>query len=196
MKVIGLTGGIGTGKTEVSRILQGLGAEVISADAMGRQAYARGAEGWRRVVDEFGEGVLGPDGEVDRTKLGAAVFSDERRLRRLNAIVHPLIRSLVEKRLGELGDRGTRVAVIEAALLLEAGWVDMVDEVWVVTADEDTAVARAAARSGLKSEAIRARVGAQMPQSERVARADVVIENTGNLDRLRARVTEVWKNRI
>ena len=196
MKIIGLTGGIGTGKTEVSRILEGLGAQVISADAMGQLAYAPGTEGWRRVVEEFGGDVLGPRGEVDRTKLGATVFSDERRLRKLNAIVHPLIRSMVEKRLEELGDRGAPVAVVEVVLLLEAGWTGLVDEVWVVAADEDVAVARAAARSGLEPEAVRARAQAQMPQSERVARADVVIENNESLESLRVRVSELWKNRI
>jgi dephospho-CoA kinase len=196
VKIIGLTGGIGTGKTEVSRILEGLGAQVISADAMGQLAYAPGTEGWRRVVEEFGGDVLGPRGEVDRTKLGATVFSDERRLRKLNAIVHPLIRSMVEKRLEELGDRGAPVAVVEVVLLLEAGWTGLVDEVWVVAADEDVAVARAAARSGLEPEAVRARAQAQMPQSERVARADVVIENNESLESLRVRVSELWKNRI
>ena len=196
VKIIGLTGGIGTGKTEVSQVLEGLGAEVISADAMGRLAYARNTDGWRLVVDEFGEGVLGPDGAVDRVRLGAAVFSDERQLRRLNSIVHPLIRSMVENRLAELGKRGTQVVVIEAALLLEARWDDLVDEVWVVAASEDLAVGRAAARSGLEPDAVRARVRAQMPQSERVARADVVIENSGSLESLRVRVSEVWRNRI
>ncbi len=196
MKIIGITGDIGAGKTEVSRILEGLGAEVISADAMGRLAYAPGTEGWRRVVEEFGEEVLAPGGEVDRTKLGVTVFSDERRLRKLNAIVHPLIRSMVEKRLEELGDRGAPVAVVEVVLLLEAGWAGLVDEVWVVAADEDVAVARAAARSGLELEAIRARARAQMPQSERVARADVVVENNESLESLRVRVSELWKNRI
>lgn len=196
VKIIGITGDIGAGKTEVSRILEGLGAEVISADAMGRLAYAPGTEGWRRVVEEFGEEVLAPGGEVDRTKLGVTVFSDERRLRKLNAIVHPLIRSMVEKRLEELGDRGAPVAVVEVVLLLEAGWAGLVDEVWVVAADEDVAVARAAARSGLELEAIRARARAQMPQSERVARADVVIENNESLESLRVRVSEFWKNRI
>jgi dephospho-CoA kinase len=196
VKIIGITGDIGAGKTEVSRILEGLGAEVISADAMGRLAYAPGTEGWRRVVEEFGEEVLAPGGEVDRTKLGVTVFSDERRLRKLNAIVHPLIRSMVEKRLEELGDRGAPVAVVEVVLLLEAGWAGLVDEVWVVAADEDVAVARAAARSGLELEAIRARARAQMPQSERVARADVVVENNESLESLRVRVSELWKNRI
>ena len=131
MIVIGLTGGIGTGKSQVATILQDMGVEVINADVLGHQVYEPRTEGWREVVEAFGKDVLTPTGEVDRKKLGATVFSDPEALGRLNAIMHPRIYQMVEERLEGLKDEGRQVVVVEAALLVEANWVSLVDEVFI-----------------------------------------------------------------
>ena len=196
MLVIGVTGGIGTGKTAVTHILKELGADIIGADDVGHEAYNRGTKAWREVVDEFGEDVLAPDGEVDRGKLGSIVFDDEGALERLNAIVHPRIRSMIEERVRELRERGSKVAVVEAALLLEAGWESLADEIWVTVAPGEKVLERVRNRSDLDVQEIRARVLSQMPQRERLADADAVIDNGGSLDDLRQRVRTLWHERV
>ena len=200
MFVIGLTGGIGTGKSEVSRLLGELGAEVIEADKVAHQAYEPGTPGWREVVQAFGEGVLDADGRIDRKRLGGIVFDDEQARERLNGIIHPIVRRLLEERIAELERQGTRVAVIEVPLLVEAikqqsRWTRMLDEIWVVTALEDQAVARVQARSGLDETAIRARIGSQATEDERIQYADSVIDNSGSLEELRQEVTNLWRER-
>lgn len=200
MFVIGLTGGIGTGKSEVSRLLGELGAEVIEADKVAHEAYEPGTPGWREVVETFGEDVLDADGRIDRKALGGIVFDDEQARERLNAIVHPIVRRLLEERIAKLEHEGTRVAVIEVPLLVEAikqqsRWTRMLDEIWVVTAPEEQAVARVCARSGLDEEAIRARIGSQATEEERIELADAVIDNGGSLEGLRREVTNLWRER-
>ena len=196
MLVIGLTGGIGTGKTEVSRILADLGAEIVNADFLGHQAYEPHTETWRQVVEAFGEGILTETGEVDRRKLGPIVFADERALKRLNAIVHPRIRQMIVERLDEMGARGLGAAVVEAALFIEAGWTPLADELWVTAAPEETVIERVRTRTGLDEKAIRARIDSQMPQQERLRHADVIVENDGSLDTLRERVERLWHERV
>ena len=196
MLVIGLTGGIGTGKTEVSRILVDLGAEIINADVLGHQAYEPHTETWRQVVEAFGEGILTETGEVDRRKLGPIVFADERALRRLNAIVHPRIHQMIVERLDDLGARGLGAVVVEAALFIEAGWTPLADELWVTAAPEETVIERVRARTGLDEKAIRARIDSQMPQQERLRHADVIVENDGSLDTLRGLVKRLWCERV
>ena len=196
MLVIGLTGGIGTGKTEVSRILADLGAEIINADALGHQAYEPQTETWRQVVEAFGEGILSETGEVDRRKLGPIVFADERALKRLNAIVHPRIRQMIVERIDDLGAKGLGAAVVEAALFIEAGWTPLADEMWVTSAPEETVIERLRARTGLDENAIRARIDSQMPQQERLKHADVIVENDGSLETLRGRVKRLWHERV
>ena len=196
MVVVGLTGGMGTGKSEVSRMLQDLDAVLINADQVGHETYAPGTEAWREVVDTFGEEVLYPGGEIDRRKLGSIVFNDPQALAKLNAIMHPRMASVIGERVRELKKRGVGVIVLEAALLIEANWTPLTDEVWVVTAPEDTAVQRIRARSGLPEDAVRARIRTQLSQEERVRRADAVIDNAGSLEELRQAVTDLWKQRI
>ena len=200
MFVIGLTGGIGTGKSEVSRLLGELGAEVIEADRVAHEAYEPGARGWREVVEAFGERVVGGDGRIDRKALGGIVFGDEQARERLNGIIHPIVRRLLEGRIAELERQGARVVVIEVPLLVEAirqqsRWTRMLDEIWVVTAPEDQAVARVRARSGLDEAAVRARVGSQATERERIEYADAVIDNGGSLEGLRREVTNLWRER-
>ena len=200
MFVIGLTGGIGTGKSEVSRLLGALGAEVIEADKVGHEAYEPGTPGWREVVEAFGDGVLDADGRIDRKRLGGIVFDDEQARERLNGIVHPIVRRLLEERIEGLEREGARVVVIEVPLLIEAikqqsRWTRMLDEIWVVTAPEEQVVARVRARSGLDEKAIRTRIGSQATERERIEHADAVIDNSGSLEGLRREVTNLWRER-
>ena len=200
MFVIGLTGGIGTGKSEVSRLLGTLGAKVIEADKVGHEAYEPGTPGWREVVEAFGEGVLDADGRIDRKRLGGIVFGDEQARERLNAIVHPIVRQLLKERIAGHERKGARVVVIEVPLLIEAikqqsRWTRMLDEIWVVTAPVEQVVARVQARSGLDETAIRARIGSQATERERIEHADAVIDNSGSLEGLKRKVTNLWCER-
>ncbi|MCH8869481.1 MAG: dephospho-CoA kinase [Chloroflexi bacterium] len=196
MFVIGLTGGIGTGKTRVSEMLGALGAAIVNADLLGHRVYEPQSEGWREVVDAFGREVLTPDGEIDRRKLGPIVFGDPEALQKLNAIAHPKIYKLAEESIKKLAEQGREVAVLEAALLIEAKWTPLVDEVWVTVAPEQDVVRRIQERNGLDEEAIRSRMAAQMSQDGRVAHADVVVSNAGDLNELRNKIQELWDSRV
>ena len=192
MRTIGLTGGIGSGKSAVADILRELGAFVIDADAVAHEVYRPGSDGWREVVEAFGGEVAGPSGEIDRRKLAAIVFGDTAQVERLNRIVHPRTRDLVAERLGQAEKSGETAAVVEAPLLFEAGWEDMFDEVWVVAAPEDTSVRRVAEARGIGAESVRSRMRAQMSNEDRLDRADAAIDNSRSLDDLRGSVTEAW----
>ena len=192
MRTIGLTGGIGSGKSAVSDILRDLGAFVIDADVVAHEVYRPDSDGWREVVEAFGSEIAGPSGEVDRGKLAAIVFGDAAQLERLNRIVHPWTRSLVSERLDNARQSGETAAAVEVPLLFEAGWEDMFDEVWVVAAPEETAVRRVEEARGTDAESVRSRMRAQMSNEDRLSRADLAIDNSRSLDDLRAAVTEAW----
>ncbi len=192
MRTIGLTGGIGSGKSAVSDILRDLGAFVIDADGVAHEVYRPGSDGWREVVEAFGSEIAGPSGEIDRGKLAGIVFGDSVRLMTLNSIVHPRIRRLVLERLDAARQSGVSAAVVEVPVLFEAGWEDMFDEVWVVAAPEETAVSRAVGSRGIDEESIRSRMRAQMSNEDRLSRADAAIDNSRSLDDLRASVTAAW----
>ena len=194
MLVIGLVGGIGSGKSVASAMLAELGAEVINADLVGHEVYEPGKPGFDAIVAEFGAGVVGEDGRIDRKKLGPVVFADGAKLERLNAIVHPLIRVELERRIARAREKGdVRAVVVEAAILLEAGWRSLVDQVWVVSARRDDVVERLAAQRGMAAAETDARMAKQMTDAERRSAADVVIENVGSLDDLRTRLTGLWQ---
>ncbi len=197
MKVLGLTGGIGSGKTAASQVLAELGAVVIDADRVGHETYLPGTPGWDRVVSAFGRGVVAADGTIDRKRLGAIVFGDPAKLAQLNAIVHPLIRDAVAARIRALRAAAEATAiVVEAALLVEARWDALVDEVWVVTARPDVVEHRLIVQRNLDPNAIAARVKAQLSDQERTAAAAVVIDNSGSLEELRERLTVLWRERV
>ncbi len=193
MKVIGLTGGIGSGKSTVSRILAELGAVLIDADAVGHEAYQPGTETWKEVVAAFGQEVVAADGSIDRKKLGAIVFGDPAELERLNGIMYPRMHEMMADRIEEYRRQGVKVVVLEAAILLEAGWVSLADEIWLTVASESAVVERAKERTGLPEEQIRSRIHSQLSNEERKKRASVVISNDGSLDELRAKVEELWE---
>ena len=196
MLVIGLTGGIGTGKSEAARHMVSLGAELIDADRVGHEAYTPHAEAWRRVVEAFGEGILGPDGEIDRRSLGAIVFSDPEQLARLNGIMHPLMAGMVQEKINGFREDGTDVVVVEAALLFEAGWDSLVQEVWVTDSPEESVIGRLAQRNGMSEEEARKRLAAQMSREERLGRADIVIDNSLGVAEMQAAINELWATRV
>ncbi len=196
MLVIGLTGGIGTGKSYVAHVLKNMGACLVNADLLGHELYEPGRQGWCQVTSAFGEGVLSDDRRIDRSKLGEIVFNDSASLEQLNSIMHPLIFRLAEKRIEDLSRDGASVVVLEAALLIEADWVSLVDEIWVTVSNEDDVVNRIKERNGLSEDAIRARMSAQMSQVERVLHADIVIENGESLADLDIQIQDLWRKRV
>jgi len=190
--VIGLTGGIGSGKSTVSSFLARLGAVVLSADEIGHEAFRPHTETWQEVVNAFGEEILKAGGEVDRQKLSDIVFNDAEALARLNQIMHPRMHGIAEKRIEEIKQQGAEVAVLEAPLLVEANWLDLVDRVWVTAATEATVVGRLCHRSGLSEAQALARINSQLPSEERIKYADEVIDTSGTLSEVEARVKELW----
>ena len=195
MFVIGLTGGIGTGKTQVSQTLQALGATVINADLVGHEAYLPQTETWRAVVNAFGPDILDADNQIDRGRLGGIVFSDPAQLDLLNSIVHPRIYAIISDRIDALKADGVRTVVVEAALLIEAGWTPLADEIWVVTAPRDRVLSRLTGR-GMSSDQAIARIESQMSQDDRISYADVVVANDSGISELESSVRQEWSSRI
>jgi len=193
MTVIGLTGGIASGKSTVSQMLSELGAIVIDADKVGHEALRPHSDAWREVVSAFGSGILGQNEEIDRGKLADIVFDDPKALEQLNRIMHPLMYRVVEQRIEALRRQRVEVVVLEAALLIEANWTDLIDQVWVTVAPESDVIDRLRSQKGFTEEQARARINSQMSIAERSKCADVVIENDSDLDTLRGRVEGLWQ---
>ena len=196
MRVIGLTGGIASGKSTVAGMLAERGVPVIDADQLAREVVAPGTEALQEIVAVFGGGVVGPDGSLNRPALAARVFGEPELRRRLEEIVHPAIKRLAEVRLAELSRRGEPVAVYMAALLIEAGVTDRVDEVWVVYADRETQLRRVMARDGVDRAAAEQRLMAQMPMAEKCRHGRIVIDNNGSPEELRQRVAEIVRQEL
>ena len=193
MTTIGLTGGIASGKSTVARRLKRLGAKVVDADRLGHRAYAPGTPGFAKVVDAFGREVLADDGTVDRRRLGGKVFGNPAELKKLTDIVWPEIGRLADAEIAaQRAANPNGVVVLEAAVLVEAGWGHGLDEIWVVVVAHDCAVERAVARGGLSADEARARIAAQTTNAERRRLADVVLDNSGSLAHLQAQVDAEW----
>ncbi len=191
--VIGLTGGIASGKSVVSGMLAERGALVIDADKVGHEAYAPGSDCYAAVVVAFGKDIVAQDGEIDRKALGAKVFGDPAKRKQLEGIVWPWMRKTMDGRLATIRAKGTPVVVLEAAVLIEADWVPITDQVWVVVVSPEVARQRIIERNGLTAEQADARINAQLSNADRVQRAQVVIDNSGTLDELRERVDAAWQ---
>ena len=197
MRTVGLTGGFGSGKSAAAKILGELGGHVIGADRLGHEAYRPGSQGWSQVVDAFGHDIVGADGTIDRRRLGEIVFADRAQLARLNAIVHPLIREAIRDQIAARHAAGEGGAIVlEAAVLIEAGWVSLVDEVWVIVAKREAIFERLAAKQGLDSAAIEVRLKVQLSDEERSRHADAVIDNNGTLQELAAQLSRLWRGRV
>ena len=192
MRVIGLTGGIGTGKSAVSRLLRNKGVTVIDADEATRAVQASGSEGLRRLVGEFGPSILAPDGGLDRARLAAIAFADPEARQRLNAIVHPMVREWMADRQIEAEARGEAYVVLDIPLLFESRGATGLDDVILVYAPEELALRRLVEQRGMPEEEARARIAAQMPIEDKRPLARHVIENTGTLKELRDRTDRVW----
>lgn len=192
MKIIGLTGGYGSGKSAVAKFLAELGAMVIDVDEVGHEIFKPGTEAWRAVVGTFGQGIISTDGTIDRHKLGKIVFRDPDARARLNQTMHPRILERVKAMIEEYERSGADIVVIEAPLLLEARWKSMVDEVWVTSAPQTTVISRIKEQRGISESESLARIRTQLTDEERIQQADVVIYTDCTLDELKDRVTELW----
>jgi dephospho-CoA kinase len=193
MLLVGLTGGIGSGKSTVARMLAERGAVVLDADAFAREAIAAGTPGFRAVAERFGEEVVDPDGGLDRPGLAAIVFADDEARRDLEAIVHPEVRRRLVRAIEAHAD-GDDILVIDSPLLVEAGQGGSVQLLVVVTAPEEAQLERLAADRGMSEEEVRARMAAQMPPEEKAANADVVLDNDGDLLDLERQVERLWRD--
>jgi dephospho-CoA kinase len=193
MYTIGLTGGIGTGKSVVAQVLAEQGAVILDADRVGHQVYLRGRPAYDELIAEFGGEIVAGDGSIDRKKLGPIVFSSPEKLARLNAITHPRMKEMMRENLADAARTGAKMAVLEAALLFDAGWDDLTDEVWVTVVDAETAACRASERGGIPVEQVLERIQkAQMASDERIRRSDVVIDTSGTVEETRQRTLEAW----
>ena len=193
-RVIALTGGMASGKSTAARFLKEQGAHVIDADVLGHRAYAVGSPAHARVVETFGSEVLAAGGTIDRKVLGAKVFGKPAELKKLTDIVWPAIRALAAEEIAEVRRAGTApVVVLEAAVLLEAGWQDLGDEVWVNIVDREVAIARAMQRDRFSRAMVEKRLDAQLGNAERIERADVVIDNNGTVEEMLAQLRTHWE---
>ncbi|HET9169770.1 MAG TPA: dephospho-CoA kinase [Actinospica sp.] len=189
---VGLTGGIGAGKSTVARLLAAHGAIVLDADLAARAVVEPGTEGLAEVVEAFGPEVLRADGSLDRAALAAVVFADEERRARLNAIVHPRVRAWMAERAAEAPEGS--VVVQDIPLLVEGGLAPLFEYIVVVDADDDTRIARLVADRGMTEPEARARIAAQAPRELRNAAADRLIENSGGKEELEKAVAELWRD--
>ena len=198
--VICLTGGLASGKSTAARFLQEQGAHVIDADVLGHRTYEPASPAHAQVVAAFGRDVLAADGTIDRKVLGARVFGKPAELKTLTDIVWPAIRALAAQEIAEARAAGNeressppRVVVLEAAVLFEAGWQDLGDEVWVNIVEREIAIARAMQRDHISRATVESRLDSQLSNAERIARADVVIDNNGTLEQMLAQLRSHWQ---
>ena len=194
MRVLGLTGGIASGKSTAADRLKELGAIVLDADRYGHRAYDKDSEGFHAVVNEFGHDIVGQDGEIDRRVLGGKVFGDPEQLERLTNIVWPVIRELASAEIAELrGREPETIIVLEAAVLIEAEWQDLADEIWVVAVAPEAARKRLMGRNNFTEEQAQARIDAQISNEERLKHADVAIDNDGALKDFIEAIDAEWE---
>ena len=191
--IIGLTGGIASGKSTVAQALGDRGAHIIDADKLGHTAYLAGSGAFDQVVAAFGSDVVADDGEIDRRKLGGKVFGNEAALKQLTDIVWPAIRAMAEKEIANAQRTAPeRIVVLEAAVLIEADWLDLADQIWVTVVEPAVAIERACARDNLSADAVQTRLDAQLSNDERKSYADHVIDNSSDQAHLLAQVESLW----
>ncbi|MEX2236749.1 MAG: dephospho-CoA kinase [Dehalococcoidia bacterium] len=192
MHVVGLTGGIGSGKSTVAARLEEHGAVVVDVDRVAHGTYRKGQPAYDALLAHFGEGIVGEDGEIDRRLLGAAVFGDPAQLKALTDVVWPATYRASRDAIRAERDKGAAVVVLEAAVLIEANWMDTSDEIWVITTSPENAIQRVMTRNGLTRQQAQERIASQLSNEERLVYADVHIANDGSLEELYQRVDEEW----
>lgn len=191
--IICLTGGIASGKSTAVKYLAGKGAHIIDADVLGHRAYDPGTAAFEQVITTFGEDVRGDDGQIDRKVLGGKVFGKPDALKQLTDIVWPEIRRLAEAEIDQVKrSDAEKIIVLEAAVLFEAGWDDIGDEVWVITADRETAISRTMARDDVPRDAVEKRLNSQLSNEEREAKAHRTLRNQGNEQDLYQQLDAAW----
>lgn len=191
--IIGLTGGIASGKSTAARYLSALGAHVIDADILGHRVYEPGTVAHTAIIKTFGESVRGMNNQIDRKILGAKVFGNTQALKKLTDIVWPEIQRLAKSEISAIqAEFEDTIVVLEAAVLLEANWDDMMDEIWVIVVEQEVAIKRATARDGVDAAAIQSRIDAQLSNEERAAKATVVIHNSATEKDLMAYLEAEW----
>ena len=195
MKIIGLTGGIGSGKTTVARFLADMGAVVIDADTIGHEILDTDLKVQEELAEAFGKRVIRENGTVDRARLGRLVFSDPEVRARLNRLMHPLIYQRITTRIEDYRRRKVSILVLEVPLLVETKGISLVDEVWVTVASEATVLKRLSEKPGLSKAEALARIGSQLASDERIKRADEVINTDCSLEELKTKVGELWHRR-
>ena len=196
MRIIGLTGGIASGKTSVALMLEQLGAAVVDADLLAREVVQPGEQALDQIVAAFGTGVLNGDGSLNRAALAEIVFSDPAARRVLESITHPAIRARADQKLAALREQGVPAVFYVAPLLIEAGNSARVDEIWVVYLDRESQLARLMARDSLDRDAALRRIASQMPMEEKRKLGRVVIDNSGTREELEAQVRRLWSEEI
>ncbi|XP_069490531.1 bifunctional coenzyme A synthase isoform X1 [Ambystoma mexicanum] len=197
--VIGLTGGSGSGKSAIAKRLKNLGAAMIDCDKLGHEAYSPGGVAYEQVIEEFGPDIVDADGTINRRILGSCVFGDKTQLKRLTDIVWPAIAQLAREKIAEAADEGKAVCVMDAAVLLEAGWTDMVHELWITVIPEKEAITRIIQRDGVSEEAAKSRLANQMTNSQRLQHANVVLCTLWEPEVTQNQVEKAWNlllNRI
>ncbi len=192
IRVVGLTGGIATGKSSVARFLAERGAVIIDADELARIAVEPGSPALARIVAQFGADVLLPDGSLDRRRMRSVVFGNDERRRQLEEILHPEIRRLAGERIAAASAAGRKVVFYMAPLLIEAGVTDQVDEIWVVTVKPEVQILRLMARDGISREEARRIIDSQMPLAEKERYGSVVIDNSGDLEQTLELLAAIW----
>ncbi|KAB0672304.1 dephospho-CoA kinase [Oryzomonas sagensis] len=196
IRVIGLTGGVATGKSSVARFFEERGVPVVDADQLAREAVKPGSPCLARLAALFGAGVLRGDGTLDRKRVAGIVFADAGKRRQLEALLHPEIRRLAEERIARAAAAGQRTLVYMAPLLIEAGVTDRVDEIWVVTVRPEVQLERLMARDGIGREEAERIIGSQMPLAEKERHGRVVIDNSGTLEETRLLLAAIWDKEI
>lgn len=191
MLIVGLTGNIATGKSEVASMFRDMGAQIIDADRIAREVVEKGSPALNDIIDNFGEEVLNKDGSLNRKALGEIVFRDPEKLSKLNEITHPRIMERIRSKLREYRSQGCDIVIIEAALIVEKGGMkDLIDKLVIVTSDEEEQISRLMKRDGISREDALYRIGSQMPISEKIKHADYVIDNSKSLDKTRKQVSK------
>jgi dephospho-CoA kinase len=196
MFVIGITGGIGVGKTTVTNILSKMGVDVLLADNLAHEVYPYGSDSWNQIVEYFGVGILDTDNQINRKKLANCVFTDSNALKKLNDIVHPPLRNMIDSILRDKAENQVQIVLLEAAILLFAGWQDIVDEIWLVQTPRELVENRLSKIGKFNSKDLGNRLNAQMHYFDNKELADIIIDNSSTKEALELKISKLWESRI